>query len=174
MNISSSTGGVLHLSVSDDDYAISSSAGVAGFTGQVGGALSGGGSISASHNVDLTNTAFGSGGPTINNGTFGPGVFSNEQSIDFSYVSDAPFALTQNALITLNAGSVASLQSQSIVQAAQVPESGSLALFGTGLVALATVARRKMRERPIARLPSTLFSRPTPRMAQCRTQGSAR
>jgi len=144
MNISSSTGGVLSLSVSDDDYAIATSSGRAQLTGQIGGVITGGGTLSASTNVNLANTPFSTAGTSIDLGTFGPGAFSNEQTVEFAYVSGTPFAMTQSVLISLSAGSVASFDLHST---ASVPEPASMALFGTGLAALAAGARRRIRKR---------------------------
>ena len=147
VNVSSTTGGTLALKISDNDYSISSPSGTAEFTGQIGGATTGSGSVTATQSVDLTNTEFGTAGPTIDNGTFSStsfGLIGDQQSLEFSYISGSTFALTQNVLISLKPGATTSFDIHSIVHA---PEPASLALFGSGLVALAAVARRRMRRR---------------------------
>jgi hypothetical protein len=146
VNVSSMSGGTLAMQISDNDYSVSSP-GIADFTGQVGGVITGGGSVTATQYVDLTNTEFGTSGPSIDSGTSSSTSFTligDQLSLGFDYLSGSPFALTQNVLISLKPGSVTSFDIHSIVHA---PEPASLALFGTGLVALAAFARRRMRKR---------------------------
>ena len=77
-------------------------------------------------------------------GTFGSGATNNEQSRSFSNIGGTPFSLTRAVLVTPNPGSFASFGLYSIVHA---PEPAAMALFGTGLVALAAIARRRLRKR---------------------------
>jgi hypothetical protein len=139
MNLSSLTGGVLSLKVSENDYSAGPS-GAVEFNGEVAGTLVGNGSVAVSQYVDLTNLEFGTTGPAIM-GTFGPGAFISELSVVLPYLT-GPFALVQTALITLGPGSYTAIGINSIVHA---PEPASMVLFGTGLVALAALARRMRR-----------------------------
>lgn len=138
LSVTASRDARLTVSVTDTDRTITPSPANALFTSDIGGVLTGGGSIQASSYVDLTNAAFGTSGPSS---SFGPvsGAFSNEQSSSFAY--SGPFSLTQVAILNLSAFSVASFDLHSKVTA--VPEPGSLALLGLGLAVVLGSKRRQ-------------------------------
>lgn len=146
MNVTSlGGGGTLLVEITDTDFSLNSSTGFGSFAASIGGTLglSDSNTLNASYYYDPTNTEFGTGGTTFNTAFAGPGSFSQDLGPVAVDGVNGPFSLTQAIMISMNAGDIISYDSDLMVQ---TPEPTSFLLFGSGLVALGYLARRKQQK----------------------------
>jgi hypothetical protein len=120
----------LNVYLTDTDFILPPAS--LGFLSEIGGVVSANASVKASSYVDLSNAAFGTSGPSLYHGMFGPGSFSDAESTSFLNPG-APFSMTQLAELALGAGSIVSFDMHS-----QVPEPAAWLLVGLGLVGIVT------------------------------------
>ena len=144
VNVTSSTGGgALLIEITDTDFSLHSPTGFGSFAGSIGGTLglSANNTLNVDYYYDPNNAEFGIGGTVLNSALFsGPGGFNHDLGpISVNGVS-GQFSLTQAVMITMNANDIISYDSDLMVQ---TPEPTSFLLFGSGLLGLGYLARRK-------------------------------
>ncbi len=135
-------GGTLTIEITDTDFQLGGP-GPGGMTGSIGGTLgnSVNNTIQVNYVYDSGNAEFGAG-TTLSTGTFtGPGGFSGDFGPTQVNGVNNPFSMTQIVTITMVGNDTISYDSDHMVNA--VPEPTSLLLFGSGLVGLGYLARRK-------------------------------
>ena len=144
VNVTSSTGGgALLIEITDTDFSLHSPTGFGSFAGSIGGTLglSANNTLNVDYYYDPNNAEFGIGGTVLNSALFsGPGGFNHDLGpIAVNGVS-GQFSLTQAVMITMNANDIISYDSDLMVQ---TPEPTSFLLFGSGLLGLGYLGRRK-------------------------------
>jgi hypothetical protein len=116
---------------------------LAAFTGElmteIGGTMSGGGSLSYGVWVDAGNTPFALTTPVLAIGPLTSGAFSGSDSGAVSL--DAPFSLTQRIVVSGSTGP-RTVSYNAEVRPVDVPEPTSLLLIGGGLIGLALRRRQ--------------------------------
>lgn len=133
---SSESGGSLYISLTDTDNNVP--IGDTGFSIDVGGTT--GGSISFQSYVDSGNTPFGTGTLLYDTGILSGGAFSTTGN--GSVTVDGPYSITTIATIVHGDG----WSLTGFNHGVEIPEPGSLALLGIGLLGLAFGIRRASRE----------------------------
>jgi hypothetical protein len=156
MNITTTTGGTLTLTLEDTGFTATVGS-PAALTSTIGGSFGwGGGSITTQSFVNTLNSApnLGPNGPpttavtypstgTVSTAqqTYTSQAFGGQSSVEF--VATGPYALFSRTVFTLNAGSVGSFNLNTSVA---TPEPASLLLFGSGLIGVARLVRRRREE----------------------------
>jgi hypothetical protein len=132
--------GTLTIAFTETDY-LSLAPSLISFIAAIGG-VTFGGDVTYSAYLDSSNTAFGTG-TLLGSGSYDSLAFAGGFSSVDQLISSTYYSLTQ--IVTVTHPYVTSTSFNATLAA--VPEPASLALFGTGLVALAAMARRRTRKR---------------------------
>jgi hypothetical protein len=127
-----STGGTLTLSVTDTDFL--GGGGPIDFLSSIGGTA--GGNVVDTTYLDCSNAEFGPA-TTLSTQNFSAGAFSGSQSNNVTACSN-PYSLTEKVVLTLPGAGITSFDAS-----LAVPEPGTLALFGVGLLGVAAALRRR-------------------------------
>jgi len=131
------------LQISVTEFNLTSLAGLSSFVASISGTLPASSSVSWSAYVDPTNTPYGTT-KLIGSSSFAdpsPQVsLGFHDSVPQAGSLSGPFALTELLTIAAPVGDVVSFNSQITATADAVPEPGSLALLGVGLVGIGLVA----------------------------------
>ena len=130
VNATSATGGTLTVMLSQNGFS-----GAGTYVSAIGGTS--GGAVAASAYADASNALFGTGTALGATQNFGTGAFSG--SWNGAYAGASPYSLTQIVSITHRGAATTSFDYE-----LKVPEPGTLALLGLGLIGIGASRRRRI------------------------------
>jgi hypothetical protein len=133
VNVTSQAGGTLTVELTDTDF---SGSDLGTFVSQIGGAQGSGGTLSYATFMDCGNHQFGTT-IQLSQQTFSSSPFAGSTSTSASLCG--AYSLTEEVVLTLPGG----FETTSFNANVALPEPGTLAIFGLGLVGIALVLRRK-------------------------------
>lgn len=137
MNMSSTGGGTLVVTLSDDDYLPNNPS--HRFMSMIGGTIGVGGSLSSVAFFDPANSPASPGNPVANHGPFGTGAFS-DSDVTGLLPTTGPFGLGIQLTVTHSGSALTSYDHE-----IRIDEPAALGLFGLALTAIGLVTHRRRR-----------------------------